>query len=190
MHTTDQGENTVGPTCNKLPSGAAFSRPDSCGSVSTETGYACFMKTLIESWRKGWSVVPGTTDANFPFGLVTLAGGTSEGNGVNMGAFRYAQTGNTGGPSFGGLANTFIAAGHDAADPCAGGNACCDNKNDGQGGWPCLSGVAPYTAQFMGGIHPRVKRIIGTRLAKAARSLARPDATERVVNYCLEAANG
>ncbi|AZT82930.1 undecaprenyldiphospho-muramoylpentapeptide beta-N-acetylglucosaminyltransferase [Marinobacter sp. NP-4(2019)] len=27
-------------------------------------------------------------------------------------------------------------------------------------------------------------------MAKAARSLARPDATERVVNYCLEAANG
>ena len=27
-------------------------------------------------------------------------------------------------------------------------------------------------------------------MAKAARTLARPDATERVVNYCLEAANG
>lgn len=29
-----------------------------------------------------------------------------------------------------------------------------------------------------------------TDMAKAARTLARPDATERVVNYCLEAANG
>ncbi|MBW7472912.1 undecaprenyldiphospho-muramoylpentapeptide beta-N-acetylglucosaminyltransferase [Marinobacter sp. M216] len=29
-----------------------------------------------------------------------------------------------------------------------------------------------------------------TNMAKAARALARPDATERVVNYCLEAANG
>ena len=28
------------------------------------------------------------------------------------------------------------------------------------------------------------------KMAKAARTLARPDATERVVNYCLEAANG
>jgi len=28
------------------------------------------------------------------------------------------------------------------------------------------------------------------KMAEAARSLARPDATERVVNYCLEAANG
>jgi UDP-N-acetylglucosamine--N-acetylmuramyl-(pentapeptide) pyrophosphoryl-undecaprenol N-acetylglucosamine transferase len=27
-------------------------------------------------------------------------------------------------------------------------------------------------------------------MAKAAKRLARPDATERVVNYCLEAANG
>src|SRR5690554_320307 len=32
------------------------------------------------------------------------------------------------------------------------------------------------------------KRIL--TMAQAARSLARPDATERVVNYCLEAANG
>ena len=32
------------------------------------------------------------------------------------------------------------------------------------------------------------EKILG--MAQAARSLARPDATERVVNYCLEAANG
>lgn len=40
-----------------------------------------------------------------------------------------------------------------------------------------------------------LKDVAGNRerimtMAKAARSLARPDATERVVNYCLEAANG
>lgn len=40
-----------------------------------------------------------------------------------------------------------------------------------------------------------LKELAGDRtkvlnMAKAARSLARPDATERVVNYCLEAANG
>ena len=40
-----------------------------------------------------------------------------------------------------------------------------------------------------------LKELAGDRskiltMAKAARTLARPDATERVVNYCLEAANG
>ena len=49
------------------------------------------MKTLIETWRKMWSRTPNTTPRDFPFGLVSLAGGTSEGHGSNMGAFRYAQ---------------------------------------------------------------------------------------------------
>eukprot|EP01043_Picozoa_sp_COSAG02_P067116 COSAG02_NODE_10672_length_1886_cov_1.420257_1_plen_53_part_10 len=52
------------------------------------------MKNLIDTWREGWSVEPGTADPSFPFGLVSLAGGTSEGAPLNMGAFRYAQTGN------------------------------------------------------------------------------------------------
>lgn len=38
-----------------------------------------------------------------------------------------------------------------------------------------MSGEAPYTGQFMGGIHPRVKKIVGTRLAKAARAIAYGD---------------
>ena len=91
-----------------------------------------------------------------------------------MGAFRYAQTGGTGGPEFGGLSNTFVAAGYDAADPCSTGQ-CCANNNDGQGGWPCITGYAPFTAQFMGGLHPRVKKIVGERLAKAARAVAYGD---------------
>ena len=46
------------------------------------------MALLIKSWRQSWSVVPGTTETSFPFGLVSLAGGTSEGNEENIGAFR------------------------------------------------------------------------------------------------------
>jgi len=38
------------------------------------------MKNLIETWRAIWSAVPGTTESDFPFGIVSLAGGTSEGN--------------------------------------------------------------------------------------------------------------
>lgn len=51
--------------------------------------------------------MPGTTDPKFPFGLVTLAGGTSEGHGENMGAFRYAQTASKG--YLDGTDNTFAA---------------------------------------------------------------------------------
>ena len=39
-----------------------------------------------------------------------------------------------------------------------------------------MSGDAPYTGQFMGGIHPRVKKLVGERLAKAARALVYKDA--------------
>ena len=133
------------------------------------------MKNLIDTWRSGWSAEPGTTDATFPFGLVSLAGGTSEGHASNMGAFRYAQTGNTGVLPNKDMPNTFAAQAFDTGDPCAGGSQCCLNNKDGQGGWACESGIAPYTQQFMGGIHPRVKKIVGTRLAKAARALVYED---------------
>jgi hypothetical protein len=45
-----------------------------CGSVQDNTGYACMMKTLVQEWRKEWSVEPDTTPVEFPFGIVTLAG--------------------------------------------------------------------------------------------------------------------
>jgi hypothetical protein len=135
----------------------------------------CLFLLNLQTWREAWSAEASTTSDTLPFGIVTLAGGTSEGHGDSMGAFRYAQSGNTGGPSFGALPNTFVALAHDAADPCEGGNQCCMNRNDGQGGWPCESGNAPYTAQFMGGIHPRVKKIVGTRLALGARAVAYGD---------------
>ena len=76
------------------------------------------------------------------------------------------------------MKNTFSAQAHDAGDPCSGGGQCCVNGKDGQGGWPCMSGDAPYTGQFMGGIHPRVKKIVGARLASAARALVYGDEDE------------
>ena len=76
------------------------------------------MSNLIKTWREAWSATPGTTPPDFPFGLVSLAGGTSEGHGANMGAFRYAQTMNTG---FGDVdKKIFVAQAFDAAgDPYA-----------------------------------------------------------------------
>lgn len=48
--------------------------------------------------------------------------------------------------------------------------------------------TAESLAQTLTGLAQDRKRIL--EMATAAKTLARPDATERVVNYCLEAANG
>jgi UDP-N-acetylglucosamine--N-acetylmuramyl-(pentapeptide) pyrophosphoryl-undecaprenol N-acetylglucosamine transferase len=48
--------------------------------------------------------------------------------------------------------------------------------------------TAEALAQTLAGLAQDRNQIL--EMAKAAKSLARPDATERVVNYCLEAANG
>ena len=60
-------------------------------SLLSLKGYACSTKNLVSSWREQWSATPGTTSPTFPFGIVTLADGTSEGHGHNMANFRSAQ---------------------------------------------------------------------------------------------------
>ena len=112
-----QGENNV-HDC--VGAGRRDSGIDACGNVQSKTGYACSTHNLITSWREQWSVVPGTTSSMFPFGIVSLAAGTSEGHNKNMGNFRHAQTASYGflpGPAGSGLESTFIAQGYDAGDP-------------------------------------------------------------------------
>jgi len=53
---------------------------------------------------------------------------------------------------------------------------------------PQPSLTADSLEQTLSGLAQARNRIL--EMATAAKSLARPDATERVVNYCLEAANG
>jgi hypothetical protein len=62
--------------------------PNICGNVEEKSGYACYLLTMIEAWRSGWSATPGTTDPEFPFGIQTLQ--STEGSCGN-GAFRWAQ---------------------------------------------------------------------------------------------------
>ena len=93
---------------------------DGCGNVLAKTGYACSTKNLVSSWRAQWSAQKDTTSSMFPFGIVSLAAGTSEGHSQNMGNFRHAQTASYGflpGPAGSGMEKTFIAQGYDAADP-------------------------------------------------------------------------
>ena len=186
--------------------------PDACGHAASNTGYGCFIKQMIESWRKAWSTTPSaSTDSLFPFGIVSLAGGTSEGDSPRqlvriptctggccqlvdgcrrrtseghawaMPAFRNAQTAGGGLLPSATMPATFVAQAFDAAEPAGGdlgdGNACALNDMTLEGGYPCRPGFAGYTPSFMGGIHPRAKRVVGLRLAAAARNLVYNDPT-------------
>ena len=84
--------------------------PQACGLASEHSGYGCNMQLLVSQWRRIWSATPGTTPTDFPFGIVSLAAGTSEGNSGNMAAFRDAQIGQCAVlpcPSF---PNTFVSS--------------------------------------------------------------------------------
>ena len=50
------------------------------GRGSATSGYQCQLAALISSWRAAFSAVAGTTRSDFPFGVITLAGGASEGS--------------------------------------------------------------------------------------------------------------
>ena len=43
------------------------------GNSAQSAGYGCMMPALVASWRKAWSVEPGTTDPTAPFGIVGIS---------------------------------------------------------------------------------------------------------------------
>lgn len=182
--------------------------PTLCGSAAAGTGYGCYLKTMIQTWRDAWSTAPlASTSPLFPIGVVSLAGGTSEGHPDAMPSFRNAQTGGGGLLPSKELPATFVAQAYDAAEPAGGdegdGNSCQLNDQTDEGGYPCAAGFARFTPFFMGGIRtytsdldppqldmsrvvyererllvmtdPRAKRVVGQRLAAAARALVYKD---------------
>ena len=83
------------------------------GNVLDHNGYACMLQTMVQSWRAVFSATAGTTPPSAPFGIVTLADGTWEGNPANAGKMHWAETGNYGvvpNPAF---PNAFVATAHD-----------------------------------------------------------------------------
>ena len=175
MCSRSEGENNVFQ-CADGPAGD----PTLCGSAAAGTGYGCYLKTMIQTWRDAWSSAPlSGTSAVFPFGVVSLAGGTSEGHSAAMPSFRNAQTAGGGLLPSEIMPATFVAQAYDAAEPAGGdegdGNSCQLNDQTDEGGYPCTAGFARYTPYFMGGIHPRAKRVVGVRLAAAARAHAYND---------------
>ena len=156
-----QGENNMGGTP---------------GNVMDHVGYGCMLPKMVQTWREAWSVVPKTTDPLAPFGVYTLAAGTSEGAANKMGAMRWAQTANHGVAPNKDLPNVFIASGYDLGEPwgwgCQAKNCCQHTVIEPQ---PPCSGDTRWsewqTHSFMGTIHPRTKYIISSRAAHAAAVL-------------------
>jgi hypothetical protein len=181
-----QGENDCGGTMGNSASGI---------------GYGCALPKMISKYRARWSSTPGTTDPLVPFGIVTLAAGTSEGNGKNMAGMRFSQTCNYGVLPNSACPNTFLAHGYDISDPwesfdCDGQHCSLPDPKTGTYGPNCVSPwtnlskwdpvmlpLAPMirndsTPNFMGGIHPRIKPPVGVRLAQAFLNGIRGDGTK------------
>lgn len=196
-----QGENDCGGTM---------------GSSATNVGYGCALPKMIAKYRARWSSTPGTTDPLVPFGIVTLAAGTSEGNGKNMAGMRFSQSCNYGVLPNSACPNTFLAQAFDISDPwesfdCDGQHCSLPDPKTGAYGpncispWTDLSKWDPImlplaamirndsTPSYMGGIHPRIKPPVGVRLAQAFLNGIRGDgskaATGPTISSCTTSSN-
>ena len=145
------------------------------GNSLLGSGYSCLMVKLIEQWRALWSATPGTTPADAPFGLVTLAPSGTEG-GASIGTMRWAQTGSYGMAPNNAMPNVFVAQAYDLNDPyhndsCYGKVHCHDNSpfniswNETECFGYCSS--VKTTNWYMGPIHPRLKKPAGQRQPRA-----------------------
>jgi hypothetical protein len=171
------------------------------GNSLTSVGYGCALPKMIAKYRARWSATPGTTDPLVPFGVVTLAAGTSEGSTRNMAGMRWSQSCNFGVMPNEACPNTFIAQAFDISDPwqtydCDGqhcslvdpatgkyGPQCADPLTDLSRWDAVMLPLAPLvrkdsTPSFMGGIHPRLKPPVGERLAQAFLNGIRGDGSK------------
>jgi hypothetical protein len=123
------------------------------------------MKALVDSWREAWGV--SDQPSRLPVGIVTLAGGTDEGQPYSMANMRYAQTSNQGFLPSPEMPFTFAAQAHDL-------------------NYPCYKGVSPHTSQYMGSLHPRVKQLVGQRYVDGHRCTTAPPCICRArTAFCL-----
>ena len=98
------------------------------GSSLHGGGYGCMMPKMIRAWREIWSATPGTTAADAPFGIVTIAPSGSEGASQHLSAFRWAQTGNYGVLPNSIMPKTYLAQAYDLNDPWASSTDICSTN--------------------------------------------------------------
>jgi len=131
---------------------------------------------MVAHWRRMWSLVPGTTDPDAPFGVITIADGTEEGNGLNAYGTHWSQSANWGSLPSPAIPNSFLVLAHDAGDPwdgfgCADDSCCVETYiplgpkcvGDRRGIWSINN-----THSFMGFLHPRSKDTMARRAAEQA----------------------
>lgn len=176
------------PHCNAQGENNVYEGPLVGHNLTNSTPYTCMLPQMVARWRRDWSAVPSTTPPDAPFGVVELAGGTSEGHQYNMPYFRRAQTAGYGVMPNAALPNTFFASAFDLPDPWGDGcasrfaneSSCCRAQ------WftpvdprRCVVAACKAhanwswddTEDFMGPIHPRPKLPVARRLAKSAHAL-------------------
>lgn len=165
-HNHQLWDNNVRPFLDMTVKGWLwYQGENNCGTLHGNSmghaGYGCLMPALIQFWRKTWSKEPGTTNPQAPFGIVSLSQADSEGN-PDMASFRWSQTGNYGVLPNVAMPNTFLAHGYDIGDPWS--------SHDCKKPDPRYDCKVPW---FMGpGIHPRLKKPVGQRLAVGAMGVA------------------
>ena len=100
-----------------------------------------------------------------PFGVVSLSSHDSEGA-ADMASFRWAQQASYGTVPNKAMPAAFMAHGFDLQDPWNGNTGACDTAAGGPSPFP---GYDCHTPWYMGpGIHPRLKKPVGQRLALGA----------------------
>eukprot|EP00039_Didymoeca_costata_P008455 m.112529 g.112529 ORF g.112529 m.112529 type:complete len:672 (-) comp14091_c0_seq2:383-2398(-) len=159
------------------------------GNILNSEGYACMMPKLLSSWRKLFSE-NGDNSPDAPFGVVTLAPGGGEG-GANIATMRWAQTANFGVIPNPAMQNAYVVQAFDLGEPwdglCPKFHCCAiwgpTNKTICEGALGvgalelCATECNAYegTHQLMSGIHPRLKKPLGDRLAQGMHALVYPD---------------
>eukprot|EP01047_Picozoa_sp_COSAG01_P052559 COSAG01_NODE_5539_length_4199_cov_2.221220_4_plen_391_part_00 len=175
---------------------------NSNGTYVSHTGYHCLLPALVKNWRATFAA-NGATAADFPVGVVSLHAwcGEEEANCVSGGArtnhvsqIRWAETADAGRLPNPRLPNTFTAMAYDLPDPRIGYPYYVSGKlAPGQLYYNCSSAKAtfpnaeyasqaeceahppPLPKPLMGSIHPRNKRLLGQRLARAAKAVVYGD---------------
>ena len=158
----------------------------------------CLLPALVKNWRAAFAAA-GSTPADFPVGVVSLHAwcGEEEANCVSGSArtnsvsqIRWAETADAGRLPNPRMPNTFTAMAYDLPDPRIGYPYYVPGKlAPGQPYYNCSSAKvsfpnAEYASQaeceayppplpkpLMGNIHPRNKRLLGQRLARAAKAI-------------------
>lgn len=146
------------------------------GNVVQNTGYACTLKAMLASYREMWSIIPGTTDRNFPFGSVLLSDGSDFGDPENIANVVLAQSANHLSLPNDDLPNSFLAVPEpdpymdmNNPDLCSQLDCCVETyiplgptcDGDHRGLW---TNSTPNQSS----LHPRTKGISSDRLAQAA----------------------